>query len=234
MYMWSSLAALIRGCCPSLCQKAEHWPHHPPAAMASSHFQRQFEFFWSCDCFLISCPFPKRCWITVSKDNAPSSWVNDPQFSNTEQALQRSTKGLGLGTAFSEVIFWSASTHCSQGPCRTTQKPTWGNNPSSFPSVHSQCHSRCPSYSGVNWSFTQGLKKPQTYFSSNKCEQEASFSRGLHPEMEKLRGNPGVPAWPGICLYSWSKGFEVCTARLFILLFPPPLYIFSLQLTLAI
>lgn len=51
------------------------------------------------------CSFPKRSWITMSKDTAPSSWVNDPQFSNTEQALQRSTKGLGLGTPFSEVAY---------------------------------------------------------------------------------------------------------------------------------
>lgn len=47
---------------------------------------------------------------------------------------------------------------------------------------------------------TQGLTKPQSYLpSSDKCEQEASFSKGfvMHPEMKKAAGGFWCPsmAW---------------------------------------
>lgn len=68
-----------------------------------------------------------------------------------------------------------------------------------------ECHSRCPSYSGVKGSFTQGFTKPQTYLSF--LEQEASFSKGfvIHPEMKKK--NPEGEFWcPSM---AWDLPFQL-------------------------
>jgi len=48
-------------------------------------------------------------------------------------------------------------------------------------------HLRPPSYSGVNRSFTQGLKKTQTYPLVTSAVQKASFSKSfvVHPEAKK-------------------------------------------------
>lgn len=200
MYMWSSLAALTRGCCPVLCQKGEDWPHHPAA---SSHFQWQFEFFWSCDC-LLPCPLRLsqkvldncakryfsqhlRKWptilVTPSKlcRGAAKAWVKAQHFLKKIQQILVRTHPLFSGTM---QDYSGAATHPPSPPY-------------SLPEYHSRCHS------AVNRSFTRGLTKPQTYFSF--LEQEASFSKGLWSilKWKKAEGESWCPSM------AWDLPFQL-------------------------
>lgn len=208
-YVWSRLAALARGCCPALSQKGEDWPHRPPPVMLPlifiSHFHFSLSFSVTIWVFLKLWLLPHLLplsqkvldnfdfsqhsskWpttlVTPGKlcRGAQRAWVQAQHFLKSHILVS-------IHPLFSEIMQDYSESHLGQLPillplCTHSQSVTEG----------------VPITLDLSGHLHRAWQNPTYLPSSDKCEQEASFSKGfvMHPEMKKAAGGFWCPsmAW---------------------------------------